>query len=95
MPTYNELVMENKVLGREYKRGLLEGELKGELKGKLEGKLEGMLEGELIVVRRQIEKRFGALPDWAAEQLGSQSTADLESLSLRLLDARSLEELLG
>jgi hypothetical protein len=51
-------------------------------------------EGELTILRRQIEKRFGALPRWAAEKLTSLSASELEDLSVRVLDARSVEELL-
>jgi len=85
MPILND-ILDNKVLGREYKRGLKEGELKGELKGELRG--------ELTVIRRQIEKRFGTIPSWAEERLAGQSTAELEKLSLRVLDAESIEDLL-
>jgi hypothetical protein len=73
MPIFID-IMENKVLGREYKRGLQEGELR--------------------VLRRLIEKRFGAIPDWAEERLASRSAADLEALLDRVLDAPSLEDLL-
>ncbi|MGO9256592.1 MAG: DUF4351 domain-containing protein [Bryobacteraceae bacterium] len=75
-------IMENKVLGREYKRGLQEGELKGKL------------EGELKVLRRLIEKRFGALPSWAEERLTGRSAAEIEELSVRVLDTQSMEDLL-
>ena len=50
--------------------------------------------GELTVLRRLIEKRFGALPSWADEKLTSLTASELEDLSVRVLDARSLEELL-
>jgi hypothetical protein len=50
--------------------------------------------GELTVLRWQIEKRFGALPRWAAEKLTSLSASELEDLIVRVLDARSVEELL-
>ena len=69
MPILND-ILDNKVLGREFKRG------------------------ELTVLRRQIEKRFGAIPTWAEERLAGRSPADLEDLSVRVLDAQSLEELL-
>jgi hypothetical protein len=75
-------IMENKVLGREYKRGLLEG-----IK-------EGQQKGEVTVLRRLLEKRFGPLPSWAEQRLTSKSIPELEDLSLRLLDASTLEELL-
>ena len=73
MPILND-ILDNKVLGREFKRGLQEG--------------------ELTVLRRQIEKRFGALPSWAEERLAARTTAQLEELSIRVLDAEGLEELL-
>ncbi len=81
MPILND-ILDNKVLGREYKRGLQEGESKGELKG------------ELTVLRRQIQKRFGPIPSWAEERLAGRSTAELEELSVRVLDAQNLEDLL-
>src|SRR5882724_1648232 len=69
MPVFID-ILENKVLGREYKRG------------------------ELAILRRLIEKRFGVIPSWAEERLVGRSTAELEDLSVRLLDALSIEELL-
>jgi hypothetical protein len=75
-------ILDNKVLGREFKKGLKEGELKGELKG------------ELRVLRRQIEKRFGAIPERVEEHLATRSTTELEELSVRVLDAQSIEDLL-
>ena len=69
MPILND-ILDNKVLGREFKRG------------------------ELTVLRRQLEKRFGAIPTWAEERLAGRSPADLEDLSVRVLDAQSLEDLL-
>ncbi len=79
-------IMEHKVLGREFRRGQAEGEAKGEAKG--------IQKGELLILRRQIVKLFGVLPDWAEESLSGRSAAELESLGERLLDARSLEDLL-
>ena len=73
MPILND-ILDNKVLGREFKRGVQEG--------------------ELTVLRRQIEKRFGALPSWAEERLAGRTTTELEELSIRVLDAQNLEELL-
>ena len=85
MPIFID-ILENKVLGPPYKRGLEEG--------KLEGKQEGKLEGELTILRRLIEKRFGPIPRWAEERLASRSAAELEDLSVRVLDAQSMEDLL-
>jgi hypothetical protein len=55
---------------------------------------EGVQQGELTILRRQIEKRFGPIPAWAAERLESCSVSELEALSERVLDALSLKDLL-
>jgi hypothetical protein len=73
VPVLND-ILDNKVLGREFKRG--------------------RREGELTVLTRQIEKRFGAIPGWAQERLAGRTTDELEELSVRVLDAQSLEDLL-
>jgi predicted transposase YdaD len=75
-------ILEHDVLGPLFRKGLLEG------------RREGRQEGELTVLRRQIEKRFGALPGWASEKLAPLPAPELEDLSERVLDAKSVEELL-
>jgi hypothetical protein len=65
------------------------------IQARQEGLQEGLHVGELIVLRRQIEKRFGALPSDAGEKLAGMSAAELEELSERVLDAKSLDELLA
>jgi hypothetical protein len=59
-----------------------------------EGREEGDLKGELKILRRQIEKRFGSLPNWAEERLAECSAKEIEELSVRVLDAKSIESLL-
>jgi hypothetical protein len=81
MPILND-ILDHKVLGREFKRGLQEGKLEGELKG------------EMTILRRLIEKRFGDIPSWAEERLTGRSTTELEELSMRVLDAETIEDLL-
>ena len=53
-----------------------------------------MQQGELNVLRRLIESRFGSLPVWAAEKLAVKSAAELEEMSMRVLDAQGIEDLL-
>jgi hypothetical protein len=77
MPVYID-ILENKVLGPPFKKGLEEGELKGELK----------------ILRRLIEKRFGPIPAWADERLSARSALELEELSERVLDAATIEDIL-
>lgn len=55
---------------------------------------EGVHEGEIAILRRQIEKRLGVMPEWAQQRLAGRTTEQLEQLSVRLLDAGTLEELL-
>ena len=81
MPIFID-ILENKVLGPPYKRGLEEG------------KQEGEVEGERKILRRLIQKRFGPIPAWAEEGLAARSAPELEELSLRVLDAQSIEDLL-
>ncbi len=50
--------------------------------------------GEMTILRRQLEKRFGPLPGWAEERLAGYSISELEVLSLSVLDAQSLPDLL-
>ena len=68
--------------------------IEAEQKGREEGLQEGLQAGELTILRRQIEKRFGALPSWAGEKLAKMPASELEDLSERVLDAKSLDELL-
>jgi predicted transposase YdaD len=58
-------IPENEVLGPVFKKALQAG--------RQEGRQEGLQEGELTVLRRLIEKRFGALPSWAGEKLSALS----------------------
>jgi len=60
----------------------------------IEAERKARQEGDLTILRRLIEKRFGALPRWAAEKLAGLSTTELEELSVRVLDTGSVEELL-
>ena len=50
-------------------------------------------DGERTIIRRQIAKRFGDPPSWVDERLAKLSHTELEDFSLRLFDARTLDEL--
>jgi predicted transposase YdaD len=89
MPILND-IMDHKVLGREFKRGLDEGLQQG----LQHGLQQGLQQGELKLVRKLIEERFGAITAWADQRLSSYSAAELETLGVRLLHANTLEELL-
>ena len=86
MPILDD-IMDHDLLGPAIRRGLQQG--------RMEGREEGRMEGEQTVVTRQIETRFGAVPSWARQRLDAMSAPELEETAVRLLNARSLEELLG
>jgi hypothetical protein len=69
MPILDD-ILDHKVLGREYKRGFLEGELK--------------------IIRMQIERRFGPLPNWAEQCIRAMTAAELENLADRVFEVQSL-----
>ena len=60
-----------------------------------QGREEGALEGERRLALRLLTKRFGKLPSASARRIRSMDSAELETLTLRLLDAGSLSDLLA
>jgi hypothetical protein len=82
MPILDD-IMDHAVLGREFKRGLAQG------------REQGRHDGELAVLIPLIEKRFGAVPSEVRERLDRMTAPEVESMALRLLDARSIDELLA
>ena len=70
----------------------LQGMQQGMQQGKLEGKQEGKQEGEGILLRRQLTRRFGILPDAIETRLKQASIDQLEIWGDRVLDAKSLDE---
>lgn len=53
--------------------------------------LEGQMLGQVSVLRRQLTRRFGPLPDWAEQRLSQADEASLLQWTDRVLDAVSLE----
>src|SRR5262249_37709885 len=51
------------------------------------------LEDERRLVTRQLEKRFGGIPGWAASRIANLTQSEIETVGLRLLDASSLNEI--
>lgn len=62
-------------------------------KGIKQGMKQGVQQGELTILRRMIDKRFGSLPAWVDERLTKLSSAELEELSVRFVDAKNIDEL--
>jgi predicted transposase/invertase (TIGR01784 family) len=82
MPILDD-IMDDEVLGRERKRGIALG---------LE---KGREEGERKLVLRQIEARFGSIPLTTRQRIDAMSASELEEIGIRLMNVRTLEELLG
>ena len=62
------------------------------LQGEARGEARGETKGETALLRRQLVRRFGALPEWVKEKLAGAELEQLEDWGLRLLDAKRLEE---
>ena len=64
-------------------------------RGREEGREEGREQEALAMLRRMMIKKFGSAPEWATALLANRSTTELEELSERLFDVKSVEELFG
>ncbi|MBF0434379.1 MAG: Rpn family recombination-promoting nuclease/putative transposase [Magnetococcales bacterium] len=69
------------------------GKWEGEQIGEQRGRQEGEQKGEAKILIRQLQRRFGTLPDWASEKIAKADQPLLENWSLRIFDAQSLEDI--
>ncbi len=58
-----------------------------------EGREEGIQKGEIIILRRLLSRRFGAIPAWTEDRLNQAEEKDLEIWSDRILEANTLDEI--
>jgi hypothetical protein len=72
-----------------------ECEARGRFEGKVEGEAVGTAKGERMILRRQISKRFGSVPEWVNERIEKLDAEQLMEVGDRLLDAKSLIEIFG
>lgn len=63
--------------------------------GKQEGRAEGRQEGEALVLLRQLQLKFGEVPEAAREKIGHADAQTLLLWSERVLTAASLREVIG
>ncbi len=92
MPILND-IMDHEVIGPAIRQGRREGKAEGKAQGKVEGKLEGKLEEAAALAQRQLTARFGPLSAKTKRCLAKLTLPELEDLAIRLLTARSLDEL--
>jgi len=74
------------------RQGLEEGRQKGLQQGLQQGLLQGLHEGEAALLRKLLERRFGAVPTWVRDKLAQAAPEQLEAWAVEILDARSLED---
>jgi hypothetical protein len=60
-----------------------------------EGEQKGRQLGEAALLLRQLERRFGSLPDWVADRVTAADTDTLEEWGIRILDAARLEDVIA
>jgi flagellar biosynthesis/type III secretory pathway protein FliH len=75
-------------------QGMQQGLQQGMQQGMHQGMQQGMQQGEVAVLRRQLHKRFGELPEEIELRLNNATLAQLEVWADRVLDARTLDEVL-
>lgn len=83
-----------------FKRGIQEGLQKGKQegiqqgmqKGKQEGIQEGIEKGELLLLQRQLARKFGKISTHYCQQLQRSSAEELLKLADRILDAKNLDD---
>ena len=75
--------------------GLTQGLSQGLTQGLSQGLSQGQQQGQIRMLQKLLSKRFGAVPIWAEKRIVSAQPEQLEDWSLRVLDGKSLEEVLG
>ena len=64
-------------------------------RGRKEGLKEGMQKGQQQTLLKQLQTRFGALPDSALARVMAAGSAELDLWAERILTAPTLEDVLG
>jgi hypothetical protein len=73
--------------------GIEKGMQQGIQQGMQQGIQQGIQRGEATLLARQLERRFGPLPEWVRSRIEQADTPLLEAWGLRLLEVDSLERL--
>ena len=76
-------------------RGIEKGIERGIERGIEKGIEKGWHDGEAALLRRLLERRFGALPEWAVDKIQAADQETIEQWGMRVLDATSLESVLS
>ena len=76
-------------------QGRSEGRAEGVAEGRAEGVAEGIEKGQAELLLRQLELRFGVLPDAVRDRVRDASAPELEAWAERVLTAASIDEVLA
>lgn len=76
-------------------KGLQEGLQEGLQKGREEGLQDGLGKGQIALLRRQLNARFGPLPEWAVARLEQATPEQVNHWAVAIFEAQCLEDLLG
>jgi len=68
---------------------------RAERRGEERGRLEGKIEGKIETLSRLLEQRFGSLQATSRERLQEASAEELDAMTLRVLTATTLDDVLG
>jgi predicted transposase YdaD len=90
MPVFDD-ILDNKVLGREFKRGREQGLHEGLQQG-LE---QGRQSGELDLLRVLLEDRFGSIPSTLESKIARFSLSELEQMARQVSRGATLDDLLS
>lgn len=77
---------------RGMQQGMQQGLEKGREQGLEQGRQKARLEGEGTILRRQLTRRFGPLPQNVLDRLDRADAHELEAWADRVIDATSLDE---
>ena len=67
----------------------------GRQEGEEIGEQRGERQGRAATLSLQLQRRFGNTPSWASDKIAKADLPTLERWSLRILDAKSLEDIFG
>ncbi len=92
MPEVNELQEIDTMLAETVEEWTRQWKEDGLREGREEGRQEGWQEGEASLLRKLLERRFGALPAWVYDKLAQAAPEQLETWAIEILDAARLED---
>ena len=92
-PEINDLLEIKTMLADRVPQWIREGEARGEAKGEARGEARGKIEGEANTLLKQLNLKFGTVPDLVEQQIRSADKEQLDLWVEKILSASSIEEM--